>query len=100
MNRRGDYFGDSAVTGQVSACTYVTSGPVVMVLVPPNEFNKILASSESGMVDGEATSATDEDEIGALAKHIEQFLEVLMVFKMPSKQTGVRANTLITTKCQ
>lgn len=65
------------------------TGPVVLVLVPPKEFDKILVSSESGIVEGNYSSALDQDEIVALSKHIEQFLEVLMVFKLPSRSVEV-----------
>ena len=75
--RRGDIFGDSAVTGQPSQATYISSGPTLLICIPPKIFNAILHSSESDLNISNA-GVTLEDSI--LSNHIEKYLDVLHLF--------------------
>lgn len=78
---RGDFFGDSAVTGLVSTSTYVTSGPVCLVGIPAREFEKVLHSTDTGSnMEGTVEKIGANEEITALSKHVEQYLDVLMFF--------------------
>jgi len=90
--RKGDFFGDSSVTGQVSSCTYVTSGSVVLVCMRPRDFERVLASADAGVAhaDSSAEGIDASAEITALTNHIEQFLDILTVFKQSSTKKRTR----------
>ena len=83
--RRGDIFGDSAVTGQVSQATYISSGSTLLVCIPPKIFNAILQSSESDF-NISNTGVDLEDSI--LTNHIEKFLDILHLFSEDGEGNG------------
>jgi hypothetical protein len=93
--RRGDFFGDSAVTGLVSTSTYVTSGAVVLVCIPAKEFERVLHSTDTGSkIAGTGEKLEANEEILALSKHIEQYLDVLMFFTQDTDEVSCFAHLL------
>ena len=86
MVRRGDIFGDSAVTGQASQATYISSGSSLLICIPPKIFNAILHSSESDL-NISNTGVVLEDSI--LTNHIEKFLDVLYLFEEKGDEVDV-----------
>ena len=77
--RRGDIFGDSAVTGQTSQATYLSAGSTLLICIPPKIFNAILHSSASASdLNVSNDGVVQEDSI--LSNHVEKFLDVLYLY--------------------
>lgn len=57
------------------------AGPVTLVCIPAKEFERVLHSTDTGTnMAGVVEKIETNEEILALTKHIEQFLDVLMFF--------------------
>jgi hypothetical protein len=62
------------------------SGPVLLICIPPKVFSSIFSRSEAGLQEvSRPDRVVSADEI-ALTKHIDHFLEVLLLFEHNQKE--------------
>jgi hypothetical protein len=67
-------------------------GAVVLVCIPAREFERVLHSTDTGSkIAGTGEKVEANEEILALSKHIEQYLDVLMFFTQETDEVSAGA---------